>query len=76
MCLVTQSCLTLCDPMVCLPPGFSVHGSSPGKNNVVGCRFLLQGIFTIQGLIPRLLHLPALAGGFFITSTTSILDTW
>ena len=25
-CLVTQSCLTLCDPMDCSPPGFSVHG--------------------------------------------------
>ena len=23
--LVTQSCLTLCDPMDCSPPGFSVH---------------------------------------------------
>ena len=24
--LVTQSCLTLCDPMDYSPPGFSVHG--------------------------------------------------
>ena len=24
--LVTQLCLTLCDPMDCSPPGFSVHG--------------------------------------------------
>ena len=24
--LVSQSCLTLCDPMDCSPPGFSVHG--------------------------------------------------
>ena len=24
--LVTQSCLTLCDPIYCSPPGFSVHG--------------------------------------------------
>ena len=24
--LVTQSCPTLCDPMDCNPPGFSVHG--------------------------------------------------
>ena len=24
--LVTQSCLTLCDPMDCNPPGSSVHG--------------------------------------------------
>ena len=26
VCLVTQSCLTLCDPMDCSPPGFSVQG--------------------------------------------------
>ena len=25
-CSVIQSCLTLCDPMVCSPPGSSVHG--------------------------------------------------
>ena len=24
--LVAQSCLTLCDPTDCSPPGFSVHG--------------------------------------------------
>ena len=24
--LVTQSCLTLCDPVECSLPGFSVHG--------------------------------------------------
>ena len=24
--LVVQSCLTLCDPMDCSPPGSSVHG--------------------------------------------------
>ena len=24
--LVTQSCLTLCEPIDCSPPGFSVHG--------------------------------------------------
>ena len=26
MCLVTQSCLTLCNPLDCSPPGSSVHG--------------------------------------------------
>ena len=25
-CLVAKSCLTLCDPMDCSPPGSSVHG--------------------------------------------------
>ena len=42
--LVTQSCLTLCDPMDCSPPSPSVHGDSPGKNNGVGCHVILQGI--------------------------------
>ena len=32
LCLVAQSCLTLCDPMDCSMPGSSVHGDSPGKN--------------------------------------------
>ena len=30
--LVTQSCLTLCNPMDCSLSGSSVHGHSPGKN--------------------------------------------
>jgi len=47
--LVTQSCLTLCDPMDCSPPGSSVHGDSPGKNTGVGCQALRQGIFPTQG---------------------------
>ena len=42
-CLVTQSCLILCDPMDCSPPSSSVHGDSPGKNTGVGCHALLQG---------------------------------
>ena len=45
-----------CDPMDCSPPGFSVHGISPGKNTGVGCHFLLQGIFPIQESNPCLLH--------------------
>ena len=42
LCLVIQSCLTLCDPMDCSPPGSSVYGDSPGKNEGVGCHALLQ----------------------------------
>ena len=37
LCLVTQSGLILCDPMDCSPPGFSVHGDSPGKNTGMDC---------------------------------------
>ena len=55
LCLVAQSCLTLCDPMDCSPPGSSAHGDSPGKNTGVGCHALLQGIFSTQGSNPCLL---------------------
>ena len=30
-CLVSKLCLTLCDPMNCSPPGFSVHGIFQGR---------------------------------------------
>ena len=59
---VSQSCLTLCDPIDCSPPGSSVHGIFPGMNTGVGCHFLLQGIFPTQGIFltqrsnPHLLH--------------------
>ena len=56
LCLVTQSTSTLCNHMDCSPPGFSVHGDSPGKNPGVGYDALLQGIFPVQGLSPGLLH--------------------
>ena len=32
LCLVIQSCLTLCDPMDCSPLGTSVYGVTSGKN--------------------------------------------
>ena len=55
-CSVTQSRLTLCDPVDCSP-----LGSSPWDFQArilgVGCHFLLQGIFPSQGLNPRLLCL-------------------
>ena len=56
MCLVTRSCLTLCDPMYCSLPGSSVHGDSPCNNIGMGCHALLQGIFPTQGSNPGLLH--------------------
>ena len=56
LCLVTQSCLSLCNPMNCSLPGSSVHGDSPGKNTGVGWHALLQGIFPTQGLNPCLPH--------------------
>ena len=56
LCLDPQSCLILCDPMDCSPPGFSVHGDSLGKKTVVACHTLLQWIFLTQGSNPGLPH--------------------
>ena len=60
MCLVAQSCLSLCDPMDCSPPGSSVHGDSPSKNTGVHCHDL-QGIFPTQ----RSTQVSQIGGGFF-----------
>ena len=69
--LLLQSCLTLCNPMDCNPPGSSVHEDSPGKNAGVGSHFLLQGIFPTQGSSTHLIITsPALAGRFFTASIT------
>ena len=56
LCLVAQSCPTICDAMDSSPPGSSVHGDSPGKNTGVGGHAFLQGIFTAQGSNSGLLH--------------------
>ena len=47
---VTQSCPTL------QPHGLHSPWNSPGQNTEVGSRFLLQGIFPIQGSNPGLPH--------------------
>ena len=53
--IVTQLCLTLCDPMNVAPRVLSPWDSSD-KNIGVGCCALLQGIFLTQGSIPGLLY--------------------
>ena len=64
-----QSCLTLCDPMDCSPPGSSVHGILQAR--------ILERIATASsrglptpGIKPTSLMSSALAGGFFTTRTT------
>jgi len=49
-CLVAQLCLTLCDPMDCSLPGFSIHGDSPGKN---GLPYPPPGDLPNPGMKPR-----------------------
>ena len=46
---VGQSCPTLCDPVDCSLPGFSIHGILRARITGVGYHFLLQGIFPTQG---------------------------
>ena len=60
-----QSCLILCDPMDCSPPGSSIHG-------ILQARMLCPspGDLPDPGIKPLSLKSPALAGGFFITNTT------
>ena len=44
-------------PLGLLPARLLCPWNFPGKNFGMGCHFLLQGIFLIQGLNPHLLHL-------------------
>ena len=56
LCLVAQSGPTLRDPMVCSPPGSSIHGDSPGKNTGEYCSGLPSpplGDFPNPGIKPR-----------------------
>ena len=53
---VTQSYLTLCNPMDCSSLGSSPHGDSPGKDIRVGGHAHLQGIFPTLGSNPGFLQ--------------------
>ena len=52
-CLVTKSCLTLCNPVDYSPPGSSVHGISQARI----LEWVIIWIFLTQGLNLHLLHL-------------------
>ena len=56
--LVSQSCLTLCNPRDCSLPGSCVHGILNPLHGV-GCHALVQGICPTQGSNPGLPHLQA-----------------
>ena len=62
LCLVTQLCLTLCDPIDCSLPGTYAHGDSPGKNTGVGCHAFLQGSYQTRDLT----QVSHIAGEFII----------
>ena len=56
VCLIVQSCRTLCKPMDCSPPGSSVHGILQARILENTVHFLLQEIFPTQGSNLGLLH--------------------
>ena len=56
VCCQAQSCLTLCNPVDCNPPGSSGPGGSPDKNTRMCCHVLLQRIFPTQGSNSGLPH--------------------
>ena len=62
-CLVTKSCLSLCDPMDCSLPGSSVHGISQARVLEWVAISSSRGS-SWPGIEPTS---PALAGGFFTT---------
>ena len=63
-----QLCPTLFDPMDCSPPGSSVHGILQARILKLLCP--PPGNLPNRGLEPVSLMSPAMAGKFFITSTT------
>ena len=68
MCIHTQSCPTICDPMDCSPQGpLSVGFSSQEYWSRLPCP--PPGDLPNPGIKPTSLMSPPLAGGFFTTST-------
>ena len=64
-----QSCLTLCDPMDYSLPGSSIHGISQARI-LEWATIHFSRDLRDPGMEPRSLTSPALAVGFFTTSTT------
>ena len=56
LCLVVKLCLMLLQPHGLQPTRLHCPWDFPGKNTGLGCRFLLQGIFPIQGSSLCFLH--------------------
>ena len=56
VCALSHSCVQLCDAIDCGPPGSSVRELFPSKSTGVGCHFLLQRFFPVQGSNTSALH--------------------
>ena len=63
MCLVTRSCLALCDPVDCSPPSSSLFRQEYWS----GLPFPPLGNLPHPGIKPTSSAFPALEGGFFTT---------
>ena len=61
LCSVTQSCLTLCDPLDCSPPDSSVHGISQARRLEWVAISFLRGSSSLRNLT----HVSCIAGRFF-----------
>ena len=66
LCLVTQSCPTLCDPMDCNPPDSFVHGDSLGEDTGVCCHASSRGSSQSRDQT----QVSCIAGVFFTVCTT------
>ena len=67
VCSVVQLCPILCDPMVCSPPHFFVHGIFQARI-LKWVTICYPEDLPNPGIKPTSLASPALAGGFFITA--------
>ena len=65
-----QSCLTLCDPMDCSPPGFSLSMGFSRQEYWSGLSCPPLGDLPNSGIDPMSVTFPALADRFFTTSVT------
>ena len=73
--LVIQSCLTLCEPIDCSPPGSSVHRIlQAGRLKWVAISFSRESSWPRDWT--HVFMSPALAGRFFTTSTTWEAPIW
>ena len=68
-CLVIQSCVILCDPMDCSPPGSSAPGIFQARI-LEGVAISTPGDLPNTGIELTSLASPALSGGFFNTSAS------
>ena len=67
--LIAQSCLTLCNPKDCRPPGSSTHGILQARI-LEWAAMLPPGDHPYPGIELAFLMPPALAGRFLTTSAT------